>query len=329
MKKSHTVQTAASRIGDRPQRAGEGQVKKAMIMMVTAMLFVPGMDALSKLLSTQHGVSPAMITWFRFAGQSLVLLLIIPLFFKASMLKSKATGLNILRGCLVGIAVTCFFVAIKYLPLADAIAIFFVEPLILMVLSALFLGEKVGWRRSLAALFGFAGALLVIQPTYADFGVVSFLPLATATIFAFYLILTRKLGSTDSPLTMQFWAGVGGTFICSLMLLIGEGVGETNFSVTMPQSMTAIILLLGVVIVATSSHLLIVSAFAKAPASILAPFQYLEIIAMTILGYWLFEDFPSPIKWVGILMIIVSGAYVFYREQAIEASNEKKTREGS
>lgn len=303
-----------------PEHPQKDQITRAMATMVFAMLFVPIMDGLSKLLSTHHDISPAMITWFRFLGQSVLLFMIIPFAFGTTRLNSQFKALNLLRGFLIGVAVTLFFVAIKYLPLADAIAIFFVEPLILMLMSAIFLRETVGWRRIVAAVFGFAGAMLVIQPSYAEFGLVTLLPLGTATLFATYLILSRSVGTKEHPFVMQLWSGIGGVLICSLIIFMGEMAGEEDFTMTMPQSSLSVLYLIGIIIIATLSHLLIVIAFSKAPASILAPFQYLEIITMTMLGYWLFGDFPSLIKWIGIIMIVASGAYIFHREHINEKS---------
>lgn len=296
----------------------DSRVTSAMGIMVAAMLIVPMMDVLAKMLSTSHDMAPVSIVWIRFAGQAVLLALVIPLVLGWSGLWSRYKRINLARGMLVGGAVSLFFVAIKYLPLADAIAIFFVEPLVLMLLSSIFLGETVGWRRNVAAAIGFGGALMIIQPSYAVFGAKALLPLGTAILFSFYLLLSRKLGQKEHPLTMQFWAGIGGVFICSIFLVVGEALGMGDFSVTLPQTMTAVQLLAGVILIATGAHLLIVIAFSRAPASILAPFQYLEIVTMTVAGYFFFGEFPDLLKWCGIALIVGSGLYIFLRERSME-----------
>ena len=293
-------------------------VTTAMIMMVVAMMFIPLMDVFSKILSTRHGVSPVMITFIRFFGQAILLFMVIVFAQGFSSLKGKNIKVNIFRGMLVGAAVSNFFIAIKYLPLADAIAIFFVEPLIVLILSSIFLGEKVGWRRGGAAIFGFCGALFIIQPTYEVFGAKALLPLITALLFSFYLILSRKVGQSDHPYTMQFWSGVGGVIICGLFLLFGEFSGLEDFAFSVPEVGPAFLYLAGVILIATVGHLMIVMAFSRAEASILAPFQYLEIVTMTIAGYFVFGDFPSAFKWIGILMIVSSGLYIFMRERKLD-----------
>ncbi|MCB1386006.1 MAG: DMT family transporter [Nitratireductor sp.] len=287
----------------------------AIALMVAAMLMAPLMDVLSKILSNRHGVSPVTITWTRFAGQALLLLIVILARGGFPALRGRHVGLNLLRGMLVGSAVSIFFIAIKYLPLAEAISIFFVEPLIVLQLSALLLGEKVGWRRNLAALVGFGGALLIIQPTYEVFGPTALLPLATATLFALYLILSRKVGQADGPLVMQFWSGVGGFAVCSAFLLAGSALDVGDLALTVPGNGFAVLWLAVIIVLATVSHLLIIVAFSRAEASILAPFQYVEIVTLTVAGYLVFGEFPSPVKWLGIAIIVGSGLYIFLRER--------------
>jgi drug/metabolite transporter (DMT)-like permease len=291
-------------------------VTNAMILMIAAMMLAPLMDALSKLLSTRHEVGPVTITWVRFVGQAVLLFFVIGWRIGFAQVNGRHNVINLLRGMLVGAAVSIFFIALKYLPLADAIAIFFVEPLIVLLLSAMFLGERVGWRRVLAAVVGFGGALLIIQPTYADFGPVALLPLATATLFSVYLILSRKFGAADHPYTMQFWSGIGGVLTCSVFMLIGTVAGVDDMQFQLPLSNTVVLYLAAMILIATVAHLLIVIAFTRAEASILAPFQYLEIVTMTIAGYLIFGDFPTPLKWVGIAIIIGSGLYIFLRERS-------------
>ena len=294
-------------------------VTGAIILMVAAMTMAPLMDVISKYLSNSHAISPVTITWTRFVGQALLLFFFVALRFGFSELNGKHNLLNFVRGMLIGAAVSVFFIAIKYLPLAEAISIFFVEPLIVLQLSALFLGEKVGWRRNLAALVGFGGALLIIQPTYAIFGPKALLPLVTAVLFSIYLILSRIIGQKENPYTMQFWSGLGGIATCSAFLLVGQWAGFEDLTLTRPASFEPVAWLAVIVLIATVSHLLIIIAFSRAEASLLAPFQYLEIATLTVAGYFVFGEFPTPLRWLGILIIIASGLYIFLRERRVKA----------
>ena len=286
--------------------------------MVAAMLFAPLMDAIAKSLATQSDVSPATVTFGRFVVQSIFLGLFVAVAWMKGAMKYVFSWMNILRGMLMGLAAMLFFTAIKYMPLADAIAVFFVEPLIVMLMSSVFLGEKVGWRRVTAAIIGFGGAIIVIRPSYELFGAVSLLPLCTAFLFSVYLILTRISGSNQEPLVMQFYAGIGGVIICGLILAVGTPLGSVDFGLSLPTTNQAWSLLLGIGLFAVASHMLIVIAFTMAPASVLAPFQYVEIVSATILGYLVFNEFPATTQWIGISIIIGSGIYIFMREQKLE-----------
>lgn len=289
-----------------------------MMIMVAAMLFAPVMDAIAKSLATYSNVSPATVTFGRFFVQTLFLGVFVAIAWSKGAMKYVFSWVNILRGMLMGLAAMLFFTAIKYMPIADAIAVFFVEPLIVMLMSSVFLGEKVGWRRVTAAIVGFGGAIIVIRPSYELFGAVSLLPLCTAFLFSIYLILTRISGSNQEPLVMQFYAGIGGVLLCGIVLAVGTPLGSVDFGLSLPTTNQAWSLLLGIGLFAVASHLLIVIAFTMAPASILAPFQYVEIVSATILGYVIFNDFPASIQWLGISIIIGSGIYIFLREQKLE-----------
>ena len=296
------------------------RIARAMMIMVGAMLFAPVMDAIAKSLATRFDVSPATVTFGRFVVQSIFLFAFLAIAWARSVIPFKLSYMNILRGMIMGVAAMLFFTAIKYMPLADAIAVFFVEPLIVMLMSSIFLKESVGWRRITAAIIGFCGAIIVIRPSYELFGLVSLLPLCTAFLFSVYLILTRVAGGSDEPLVMQFYAGIGGVLICGLILVAGTMLGSEDFGWSVPTNNRGWALLLGIGLFAVASHLLIVISFTMAPASILAPFQYVEIVSATILGFLVFGDFPATTQWVGIFIIIGSGIYIFVREQRLEKS---------
>jgi drug/metabolite transporter (DMT)-like permease len=260
-------------------------------------------------------MSPGQVTFSRFFFQ---LACTLPLLFAAfgwAALSAKRPWVNLLRGALHGAASLLFFVAVKYMPLADVFAIYFVEPFMLAALSALFLGDKVGWRRWLAIVVGFGGAMIVIQPSFEIFGWKALLPVACAFLYALYLFMNRAVGEADSPLTMQTMAGIGGTVFMAAALWVGASAGVADFVPSLPASWLGLVLLLILGSISGYAHMLVVRAFRLAPLSLLAPFQYFEIISATILGYALFGDFPNVSKWIGILIIVGSGLFIIWRER--------------
>ncbi len=288
---------------------------RGMVLMANCMLILPIMDAIAKYMANVEGMSPGQITFYRFFFQLLSVLPLLVALNGASALSAKRPWINLLRGAIHGAASLMFFMAVKYMPLADVFAIYFVEPFILTALSAVFLKEKVGWRRWLAIAVGFSGAMIVIQPSYQIFGLTALLPVVCAFLYALYMFLNRAIGEADTPMTMQTMAGIGGTLFMGLALTAGTGFGDADFAVSLPDSPLAwgLLILLGGI--SGYIHLIVVRAFRLAPLSVLAPFQYFEIIAAVILGYFLFGEFPTPSKWLGIGIIVGSGLFILWRER--------------
>lgn len=283
-----------------------------MLMMAAGVIVIPAIDAIAKYLS--DALAPGQIAASRFLFQLLFLLPIVLV--TRRPLVSGHIGLNALRGMLISSATLLFFWALQHLPIADTIAIFFVEPLILTLIAALFLGEQVGWRRLSAIIVGFAGALLIIQPSFQTVGSPAFLPLGAALCFAVYLALTRRIAAAEDVLTMQLWAGIFGLLTLSLAIGVGEAASIPVLDPSWPDA-GQWLLLAALGMIATFGHLLIVGALRRASPSILAPFQYLEILGATVLGVLIFDDFPDLLTWAGILIIVASGLYVFHRERRL------------
>lgn len=289
-------------------------LQQGMLLMVCGMLLLPGIDAIAKGLS--GSVSPGQVAWSRFFFQTLILL---PFVLRAGALRVRGRlWIHAARGFLIALATLLFFTSLGKLPLADAISIFFVEPFILTLLAALVLGERIGWRRMLAVAVGFCGALVIIRPSYAVFGVTALLPMGAALAFACYVVLTRWLVREESVVTMQFTAGLFGAATMTAGLWFGMEAGIEMLTPAWPTAREWL-LLAALGAIGTSGHMLIVQAIRRVGASLVAPFQYLEIISATLLGLVFFGDFPDTTTWLGVAIIVGSGLFVFFRERQVAA----------
>jgi S-adenosylmethionine uptake transporter len=291
------------------------ELRDGVALMVVAMLILPGIDAIAKGLA--GSVPAGQIAWVRLVLQTLLLL---PFGLRAGGLRiAGPLWPHMARGFLIAATTVMFFSAVAHLPLADAISIFFVSPLLLTLLSAAFLGEPIGWRRSLAVLAGFGGALLIVRPSFAVFGAAALLPLGSAVTFALYMVLTRRLardGTAAGAVAMQFHAGLFGALAMTGALLLGPVTGAPVLALVMPDAAEwGWLFLLGVI--ATGGHVLVVLAVRRIGAGLIAPFQYLEIVSATTLGLVVFGDFPDATTWLGVAIIVASGLFVYYRERKL------------
>ena len=218
------------------------------------------------------------------------------------------------RATLLLFATFCFIAAIRVMPLADALAIVFVAPFIVLLVGKFYLGEDVGPRRVGAALVGFVGVLFVIQPSFAAFGAVALIPLATAITFAFYILVTRGLSRQIHPVTLQFNTGLVTSLFCIPILILAHGSGSEFFDPVWPTKI-AWLLLLGVGFFGTLSHLMMTYALSLAPSATLAPLGYFELPVATFFGYLVFNDFPNTLSLIGITIIIGAGLYMIHRER--------------
>ncbi|MEM5580997.1 DMT family transporter [Roseibium sp. AS2] len=284
----------------------------AIALMSSAMLIVPVMDIIAKYLSTD--LPPLEVTFGRFFFQFLICLVLALATGRFARLRGQQPVINYLRGIFLAAASLCFFTAVKFMSVATAISIFFVEPMVLTILAALILKEQVGIRRIGAILVGLIGAIIILRPNLAEIGLVSLLPVATAFLFSFYLLLNRLYPVTDGLLTIQFSAGLSGSLMLGTALVIANLAGFEDMTFLMPSgSQVGFLALIG--LISFAAHGLVVAAFQRGSASLLAPLQYIEIVSATLFGYLVFSDFPDGPTWIGIALIIGSGLYIAHRER--------------
>lgn len=283
--------------------------------MIIGSLLLPLMDAAAKVMG--ETLASSLIVLSRFSFQSLFLL---PLVWSTLYIpKGLELRFHLYRAVSLGSATLCFFTAIQVMPLADALAIFFVMPLWVTLLSPWFLGESIGWHRIIAVLIGLVGAVIIIQPGQSVFGFYAVLPLGTALFFSFYLIFTRKLARSEaggdvSPLAMQFYSGLFGAIYMLIVILVMQPLDLAWFKLQWPELWQWRQLVL-VGLLAAIGHLFMTSAFRHADASLLAPFQYIELVSAALIGWIMFGDVPAVTTWIGSSILVASGVYVFHREQ--------------
>lgn len=286
-------------------------------LMLAFCVLAPLLDVSSKLAAATIPVG--QITGARFVVQG-ALMLPIALFMGVTLrLDLRMWGFTALRSVFLILSTYTFVAGIAVMPVADALAIAFVEPFILLMLGKFLFGDQIGPRRIAACAVGFGGALLVIQPSLATFGTVALYPLGTAFFFAFYMLITRHMSQFMHPVTMQLHTALVGSALCVPALWLLNGSGLASLDSVQPQGV-AWVWLFGVGFWAALSHICMTYALKFAPASTLAPLHYLEIVAAVALGYLVFNDFPNAMTWTGIVVIVSSGLYIIYREHRVAQS---------
>ena len=229
-------------------------------------------------------------------------------FYNKQLVWSDKPKLQILRGLILLCANICFFYAISKIPLAKALTLAFIAPLIVTAFSPLLLGEKVGVRRWTAVIIGFVGSLVVIRPGFLEINIASLAALGTGVMYGFYLIITRKLSTSDNPLLTLLLTGlVGLVAVSGIMPLIWINPNLSQWS-----------MMAGIGVFACIGHLFLILSLKYADASKLAPLGYTEIIPNVIIGYYFFGNFPDNWTFLGLTIIIISGIYISRRESTIK-----------
>ena len=290
-----------------------------LIIMATGFMIMTLTDGVAKFLTSE--LPAGEIAWGRFFFQTLLALPLVVATTGWRSVVPRHVFANVMRGLLMAGTTALTFIALKKLPLADFVAIFFLQPFLLTILSTIVEREKVGWRRWLAIVIGFGGAILVIQPSFVEFGLVSLLPVAAAVLFAIFMLLNRRLRSSGGAMAMQAFAGLSGMVSLTILLVVGHFAGVSDFAIvnpTLPQ--WGLLAMMGAI--AALGHSLMIIAFRYATPVVLAPTQYTQIISSTVFGLVVFGNFPDLGKWIGIAIIIACGIYVFRRETRAKAKVE-------
>ncbi|MEX5563193.1 DMT family transporter [Pseudophaeobacter sp. 1A16562] len=285
-----------------------------ILLMLGFCILAPLGDAVAKLLG-QH-IPLGELIFVRFAAQ---VILLVPLVWGGARMwrmRGRVLRLTFLRTLLHIGGIGAMFTGLKYLPLADAVAIAFVMPFIMLLIGKFILLEEVGIRRILACVVGFAGTLLVIQPSFAEVGLHALWPLAVAVIFALFMMVTRQIAKETDPISLQAVSGAMACVMLAPLLLLGDPLGVEGLQIVVPDLWTSF-LMLGIGVLGTGAHLLMTWSLRYAPAATLAPMQYLEIPVATLFGWLIFIELPDGLAALGITITVAAGLYVILREQAV------------
>ena len=290
------------------------RILPGVLMMVGFCLIAPMIDVFAKIAS--QTVPVGQVTAARFAVQAVLMAPIVVMMGLSLRLDRGLWPLVALRAVFLILSTFTFVAAVQVMPIADALAIVFVEPFILLLLGRALFSEQVGPRRLIACVVGFAGSVLVIQPSLTAFGLVALYPLGTAFSFAAYMLVTRSLSRRMHPVTMQYHTATIALLMCLPVLIAAEGSGIAMLDPVWPTQVEWL-WLAGVGVAATVAHMFITYALRFAPSATLAPLHYFELVSAVILGYLVFADFPDALTWAGIGIIAASGLYIIHRERVL------------
>ena len=288
-------------------------------LMLGFCVTIPACDAFAKLLGSYIPVG--QVVFARFAFQAALLVPLAMVLGLSLRMPRRVVPFVLIRTLLQMAGVGAMFTAFKHLPLADAVAIAFVMPFIMLILGKYVLQEEVGLRRLGACVVGFTGTLLVIQPSFLAVGWHALWPVLVAIIFALFMLVTRKIAKETEPISLQAISGMIASVLMLPLLWFGEVAGLQGVNLTPPPAHTWG-LLAATGVLGTFAHLLMTWSLRFAPTATLASMQYLEIPVAVLLGWMIFEDLPNMLAAFGIVLTVSAGLYAVLRER--RATEEAK-----
>jgi len=277
---------------------------RGILLISIAVATFAVMDTIAKYLSQSYPVGS--VVWARYAVNLAVLAFFMTARGELGRLRTARPKTQIVRGLMLGGSTLLYFTSLTVLPLAEAASIGFVLPVFVAILAVPMLNERIDVPRIIAIVVGLSGALLVVRPGTALFTVYALLPIAMALCNAFYQILTRKIAGIEHPLTSLFYGSLIGTLLASLLLPAG---------LHMPASALHWLLFLVLGVLATIGHFVLIRAFDYAPATLLSPFVYSQLIWVMLFGWLVFGDFPDGWSLAGMAIIVASGLYIANRQR--------------
>ena len=292
-------------------RASDAVLRGAALICLAVFAFVI-MNGLVRYLG-RAGYPVPEIVWARYAFHLVLIMAFFP-WRVPTLLASTRKGMQVLRSVLMLGATVCMFFAVRAMPLADAVAIGFITPLLVVGLSVAILKERVGIRRWSAVIAGFVGMLIIIRPGAGALQWAALLPVAMAVFYAFYLIVTRLIRESADPLNALFYTALVGAVAASLVV---------PFHWRTPTPLDGL-LMAGTGLFGAIGHYAVIKAYEIVEVSAVAPFSYTELIWATLVGYLAFGDFPDTWTFAGASIIIGAGLYVIHRERRLGSAAAPK-----
>lgn len=285
-----------------PSPLASPETLRGILLMTATAAFFGGLDTTAKYLGQY--IPAIEVAWLRFVTHTFFVVILLRLWSRPFHMKTRRPLLQLLRGAFMFGTTSLNFVALTYLDLTEAVSIMFATPLLVTALAGPFLGEKVGVRRWTAVSIGFLGVVVITRPGFGTFNVGVLFSLGAMLTNAFYILLTRKIGTTESSEGMIFYSGAVGS--------VGLAPVALPTAVMPELWLVPLIFLTGAL--GGFGHYLLIRAHRIAPASTLAPFIYTQILWMTVTGYLIFDEIPGLWTITGASIIVVSGLYILHRE---------------
>ena len=288
---------------ERPASARVDRPFKGVGLVLLSTVFLGCSDVTAKYLA---GSIPSIeITWIRFLTFALIMVTVILPVSPFRAMRTQRLGLQLMRGIAVLGSSLLFITGLRFLPIAEASATSFVSPLFVTALSIIFLGEKVGLRRWIATAVGLVGVLIILRPGSSAFHPAAFFPIVSALSWAATLILTRMMSGREAGVTTMTYSAFVGLAVLTVIVPF-VWVAPTWRDI-----------LLGIVIgvASTAGQWVVVLAYRYGDASVLAPFSYVQLLWVSILGFLIFGDLPDIWTITGAAFIVASGLYVAHRER--------------
>jgi drug/metabolite transporter (DMT)-like permease len=278
-------------------------------LMCGAVALFACLDTTAKFLNTQ--MDSLQVAWARYTSAFVLTLIVSNPLTHPRLLRTRSPKLQITRSLLLVGSTALNFLGLRWLQLDEALSIIFTFPLLVAIISGPMLGEWIGWRRWTAIGFGFVGVLLITRPGLGGMHAAALFTLGATFCYAFYAVITRIVSRVDSNQTSLFYAN----FIGALAML-----PVIPFVWQPPVNWVVVFLMVMIGVLGSTGHYFLIAGHKLAPASVLSPFVYTQLIWVIVLGYLVFGQVPNSWTSAGAAIVIASGLYLLYRERKLGKS---------